>query len=610
MIDIVYFTAIIFVFLRIMSMFIAAPVFFPKGTPKMVVIAFCLILSFILMPGIKYSNISNINNGAYFFMCCINEIFTGLILGYIIKFCFFAVQMAGQFIDMQIGFAMMNMFDPQSGSNVTVLGRAMYWISLVLFFIVDGHHMLIKTLIESFNTVNLGNLILNQQSSMLVIQSFVSFFTIGLKIALPILLVIIITDLTLGLVGRTVPQLNIMILGLPIKIVIGLLCVSLALPMTFDFIISSFDKLPHMFRQIFKLAPVLIVFASEDKTEEATPKKKRDARKKGQIAKSKELGLTLTLLASTLIILVLGEYVVKNLSSNMIAFLNTYMNTHIDSNSLRSIMVTVILRMALVILPVAVPIMIFGIAANLLQTRFLFTTETLKPDIKKLNPISGFKKIFSTRTLVELVKDLILINIVGFIGYKFLMKNYGYILKLGNLRINALFGEINNLFVEIFFKITLIMLVISLADYIYQIYQHNKDLKMSKQEVKEEFKQDEGDPQIKSKIKQKQREMASKRMMESVPDATVVITNPTHISVALKYDEMQSSAPVVVAKGQDNVALKIKEIAKENEVPIIENKPLARLMYKEVDIDSEIPMEMYEAVAEILAIVFKLKTKR
>ena len=165
-----------------------------------------------------------------------------------------------------------------------------------------------------------------------------------------------------------------------------------------------------------------------------------------------------------------------------------------------------------------------------------------------------------------------------------------------------------SLIVSIFFKITIVMITIALADYIYQRYQFNKDLRMTKQEIKEEYKQSEGDPQIKGKIRQKQKEMAMRRMMQEVPKATVVVTNPTHISVAIKYEEGKN-APIVVAKGADNVALRIKELAKENDVPIIENKPLARLMYKEVELDEEVPVEMYQAVAEILALVYKLEKK-
>ena len=183
-------------------------------------------------------------------------------------------------------------------------------------------------------------------------------------------------------------------------------------------------------------------------------------------------------------------------------------------------------------------------------------------------------------------------------------------MNIGFLSIIAIPKEFGNLVVDIFLKISIFMVVVAAIDYYYQWRMHKKDLKMTKQEIKEEYKQSEGDPQVKSRIKQKQREMASRRMMASVPDATVVITNPTHIAVALKYEEGKVAAPKVVAKGTDDVAIKIKEIAKENEVPIIENKPLARLIYEKVELEDEIPVDMYQAVAEILAVVYKMKKKK
>jgi len=193
--------------------------------------------------------------------------------------------------------------------------------------------------------------------------------------------------------------------------------------------------------------------------------------------------------------------------------------------------------------------------------------------------------------------------------YDFIKSNYLSIMNYGSLKVEAMLPAFGSLVIEIFFIISIIMLIISVSDYAYQRYKHNKDLKMSMQEIKEEYKQQEGDPQLKSKIRQKQREMASSRMMQQVPDATVVITNPTHLSIAIKYEQGGDGAPIVVAKGADNIAMKIREIAKENDIPIIENKPLARLIYKELDVGSEIPTDMYQAVAEILALVYKLKER-
>lgn len=608
MIDTLYFTALILITIRMFCFFLVVPVFFPNGTPSTVKTGLTLVMAYVLLPGIDYSGIHTINNNMSFIINCMNEAVAGLTLGFITNLCFMSVRVAGNLMDFQIGFSMMTMFDPNSNSNTTLMERLLYWFSIVVFFIVDGHHMLIKSLMESFNVIKLGNFFLSQDSINVIIRVFIEYFGIALKIAIPIVLIIFITDLTLGLIGRTVPQLNLMILSLPIKILIGLAAFSFALPIFLKVIENSFYGIPDAIRGFYKTIPLLIIFASDDKTEEATPKKKGDARKKGQIPKSKDVALALTLLSSTIVIATLGGFVGNELKTTMITFLNNYLTMTLDYSSVQKISVIVVWRLAVIFLPIVVPIMLMGVLANFLQTGALITLEPLKPDLKKLNPISGLKRMFSTRSLVQLIKDSAIVTVVGFIGYKFVKDNYTYILTLGDLDAAGVISAVGKLTVSIFFKITIVMIVIALADYIYQRYQYNKDLKMTKQEIKEEFKQQEGNPEIKGKIKQKQREMAMRRMMQEVPKATVVVTNPTHISVALKYEEGES-APMVVAKGADSVALKIKEIAKENDVPIIENKPLARLMYKELDIDQEVPVEMYQAVAEILALVYKIKKK-
>lgn len=608
MIDTLYFTALILITIRMFCFFVVVPVFFPNGTPNTVKIGLTLIMAYILVPGIDYSGIHTINNNMPFVINCMNEAVAGLTLGFITNLCFMAVRVAGNLMDFQIGFSMMTMFDPSSGSNTTLMEHLLYWFSIVVFFIVDGHHMLIKALMESFSVIKLGNFFLSQDSINVIIRVFIEYFGIALKIAIPIVLIIFITDLTLGLIARTVPQLNIMILGLPIKILLGLAAFCFALPIFLKVIENSFYGIPDAIRGFYKTIPLLIIFASDDKTEDATPKKKSDARKKGQIPKSKEVALALTLLSSTIVIATLGGYVGNELKATMITFLNNYLTMALDYNSVQKISVIVVWRLAVTFIPVVVPIMLMGVLANFLQTGALITSEPLKPDLTKLNPIAGLKRMFSMRSVVQLLKDSALVAVVGYIGYKFIRDNYTYILTLGNLNPAGVISAMGSLIVSIFFKITIVMITIALADYIYQRYQFNKDLRMTKQEIKEEYKQSEGDPQIKGKIRQKQKEMAMRRMMQEVPKATVVVTNPTHISVALKYEEGKN-APIVVAKGADNVALRIKELAKENDVPIIENKPLARLMYKELELDQEVPVEMYQAVAEILALVYKLKKK-
>jgi len=599
------------VLLRISSFFMSIPIFFPRPTPRMARVGFCVIFTFLVLPGVNYENVKLINNNTALIIFAVAEVITGLTLGYITKFCFFSAQMAGQLMDFQVGFSMMSMFDPISNENVTLLGRLLYWFSMVMFFVVDGHHMLIRAIIDSFSVINIGKFILSQQSSMMMVKIFTEFFTLGLKIAIPIILIIIITDLSMGLVSRTVPQLNVMILGMPIKILVGLSCFALVLPVVMKLIVNSFYTIPDIINAFYRIIPLLVIVSadSNEKTEEATPKKKSDAKKKGQVAKSKELSSTFTLITATLLMILLGAYMLESFLGIISLFLNNYLTLNLTEYTFKSVLVVSTMRFAAVILPIVMPIMIMGIVASLMQSGFILTGEPLKPDLKKLSPISGFKKIFSTRSLVDLFKNLAIVTTIAFVAYDFIKSNYLSIMNYGSLKVEAMLPAFGSLVIEIFFIISIIMLIISVSDYAYQRYKHNKDLKMSMQEIKEEYKQQEGDPQLKSKIRQKQREMASSRMMQQVPDATVVITNPTHLSIAIKYEQGGDGAPIVVAKGADNIAMKIREIAKENDIPIIENKPLARLIYKELDVGSEIPTDMYQAVAEILALVYKLKER-
>lgn len=603
--------AFILVFCRLTSFIMYVPAFFPSGTIQRFKIGLSLVLTFIFVPLINITNLT-INNPATFIVLIGKEILVGLALGFITTLCFSAAQMAGQLLDFHVSFSMSSLYDPISNETVSILGRVFYWMCVIVFLLIDGHHIVINCLVESFQLVNIGELALKPELATYMIQVVIEFFTIGLKIAIPIALIIIITDFTLGLVARVMPQLNIMMLGMPIKILVGLSCFTLSLPVFMKMIVSNFDTVLEAIKGLFNIMPcVFVFFASEsgEKTEEATPKKKSDAKKKGQVAKSKELTSALGLLAITLVISVLGGYIIDSLKQTLIMFLRDYPTSSIDNNSLRGIFITSFIRIAIIFLPVAVPISIMGILANVAQSGKILTADPLKPKLEKINPVSGFKRMFSLKAVVDLIKNLIIIIIIAYVGYKFILLNYEQVLNFSSFKVEAILTSLGELIVEILSKVTLVMIIIGVIDFVYQKYQFNKDLKMTKQEVKEEFKQQEGDPVVKGKIKQKQREMSMKRMMQSIPDATVVVTNPTHIAVALKYEENTKSAPKLIAKGQDNIAIKIKEIAKENNVPIIENKPLARLIYSEVELDTEIPYEMYQTVAEILAIVYKLNKK-
>lgn len=355
----------------------------------------------------------------------------------------------------------------------------------------------------------------------------------------------------------------------------------------------------------------LQLFADAEKTEKATPKKRRDAREEGQIFQSKEINSVFILLVSFLVLNIFGKIMIKNLVGFMQHIFSSF--EELDSLFIQdNIRINFLIVMA-VFLKASAPILVSaffaGILINYLQVGFLFTTKPLKPKLSRVNPIEGFKRIFSKRAFVELGKSIMKIWLIGYVAYSFIKKRIGILIDLPNMEIVQILENFSKLSFQFGMKIVGSLLLVSILDYIYQWRDHEKNLMMSKQELKEEFKQTEGDPLVKSKIKEKQRKMALSRMMQEVPNADVIITNPTHIAVALKYDQEISFAPILVAKGADIVAENIKEIGNKNSVPIVENKVLARTIYKTVEIEDIIPEELYEAVAEVLAYVYSLKDK-
>lgn len=572
---------------------------------------FSMILSYGIISGVDHTTVLAIDSNYMIAFYIISEVLTGLILGYITNLVFQAAKLAGSWIDIHAGFSMVTVLDPATQTSTTLMGNLFYFVSLVFFFMINGQELIVKSIYESISIVPLGHTIVYQETVMGAAETIVNFFALGVKIALPIVLIIVMTDICLGLITRTVPTIPIMIFGMPIKNILGFITFLIIMPTMLKIIGTAIYELPDIFNKIFKLIPVVplaFVFASDDKTEEATPKKKSDSRKKGQIARSKDVGVALTMVVCTIAVSACWNMMINGFKEVMIYFLQLPTLDNFDKLSLTGILITVIMRVAYGLLPIALPIMVGGIIASLMQTGFLITGEPLKPSFGKLNPLSGIKNMISKRSLVDLCKNLIVISIVSIIAYRYISSNYQQIISMSNIYLPSLNVEIKNLVLGIFKQICIVLIVIAAIDYFVQFKMHNQDLKMSKQEVKEEYKQQEGDPQLKGKIKQKQREMSRQRMMQSVSDATVVITNPTHLAIALKYEEgTDMEAPKVLAKGADYLALKIKSIAKENEIPIIENKPLARMMYDKVEIDNDIPPELYQGVAEILAIVMKIK---
>lgn len=372
------------------------------------------------------------------------------------------------------------------------------------------------------------------------------------------------------------------------------------------------DELIH---SSYLLSYNLQFFASSeggDKTEEATSKKLNDARMEGQVARSTEL-ITASGLATLFIVL---KIFIGFIADN---FLETFKKSFQNIDKIASEEFTIrtsegILSDAIwTIIKTCIPVfaiaMLVSIGVILFQVKWKISTKVLRPKFSKINPFTGFRKIFSKDKLVELIIEVLKISVISYVVYDTLKDEWKTLLILYNIDLNQAILLIGNLVIDLGIKISMIFLVIGLADLIYQKLKFKKDMRMSKQEVKDEFKNSEGDPQVKSKIKAKMREVSQRRMMQAIPQADVVITNPTHLAAAIKYDKESSEAPVLLAKGADYLAQKIKDIAKENNIEIVENKPLARMLYYNVEVGAEIPPELYQMTAEVLAYVYGLKNK-
>ena len=349
-------------------------------------------------------------------------------------------------------------------------------------------------------------------------------------------------------------------------------------------------------------------FAGGEKTEEPTAKKRADARKKGQVGRSQEINSAFVLLVGFFGLKLLWDSIYFSIASYT-TYVFSNLNQTIDTENILRIFIGIVIVLAKTAFPIMIFIMLIGLAVNFFQVGLNFNTESIEFKLDKLNPINGFGRIFSKRSLVELVKSFFKIIVIGFFLYRFIHEQILAMPQFMFFDLTTSLALVAEIIFQMAFIVIGVITIMAFMDYGYQKWQTTQDLKMTKQEVKDEMKQTEGDPQIKGKIRQKQRQMAMARMMKEVPKADVIITNPTHYAVALSY-EQGMIAPTVVAKGQDLVAQRIKEIGREARVPIVENKPLARALFSAVEIGGSVPQELYQAVAEVLAYVYRLKHGR
>ncbi|MBO5093524.1 MAG: flagellar biosynthesis protein FlhB [Lachnospiraceae bacterium] len=347
-----------------------------------------------------------------------------------------------------------------------------------------------------------------------------------------------------------------------------------------------------------------------EKTEAATPKKLEDARKEGQVAKSREVGLGMSLLALFLILKAalgwIGESLLECFSMiyNRIPELVKLQDGMLPAAAFTAVFRNAMLRILLILAPFLIVGFIVAFVGDLIQVKWKPTMKTLSPKLSKMNPAKGLKKIISPQSLIELLKAIVKIAMIAYIVYSTLRDQAGEIFAMYDMPMMQAVAMTGNIVINLGIKISVFYMVIAGLDFLYQKWKFAEDMKMTKQEVKEEMKNSEGDPQIKGKQRQRMREASRRRMMQAVPEADVVITNPTHYAVAIKYDADAYAAPIVTAKGEDFLAQKIKETAREHHVEIVENKPLARMLYANVEIGELVPPELYQAVAEVLAMVY------
>jgi flagellar biosynthesis protein FlhB len=346
----------------------------------------------------------------------------------------------------------------------------------------------------------------------------------------------------------------------------------------------------------------------DQKTEEPTSKRITDTEKKGNFAHSREINSSFILLAALLGFMILGEQSTRNVMSSWTNMFSESWTLQLTPEEIYKVTEITMKAFVKIIVPFLVLVMFAGVMSNLIQIGGLrFSSHPLVPKFSKLNPLKGFGRIFSKNSVVELLKSLFKVGIISVISYYVIKSHWKEIPSLMGFGVGQILSFMGFVALEIIFNVLLVMIFLSLLDFTFQKFTYLENLRMTKQEIKEERKETDGNPQIKQRIRTVQMEMARKRMMSAVPEADVIVTNPTHISIAIKYDTETYAAPVVVAKGVGPIAMRIREIAKENSIPLVEDKPLARTLNKTVEVGQMIPASLYKAVAEILAYVYKLK---
>ncbi len=343
------------------------------------------------------------------------------------------------------------------------------------------------------------------------------------------------------------------------------------------------------------------------KTEEPTHKKLEESRKKGEVPLSKEMNNWVMLLAGTIVILAMGGPMMSGFTEVFKDLIENSHQLHLGFGGVGNVLNEVFTKsFGLMLVPILF-LIVAALAGPFSQIGPLFAPESIKPSLSKISLGAGFKRLFSMRSIFEFLKGLLKICIIGFISFLLLSPFFENVDHFIGLSIPAMMAEFKVMFLRLMAGVLVVLFILAIIDVLYQRMEHMKKMKMSRKEIKDEQRQTDGDPMVKGKLRQLRMQKAQQRMMQAVPEATVVITNPTHFAIALKYNGEDMEVPVCIAKGMDEIALRIREVAKENDVTIVENKPLARALYDVVEIDDEIPEDHFKAVAEVISYVYKLK---
>ncbi len=588
------------------------------NTPNRVKIGLGLFIAYLLNGAFPHSEILYTTLTG-FVAIVLKEVVCGFLIGFGANLCTSIVAFSGHIADMETGLSMASLFDPTTREQTSITGIYYNYIIMLMLMVSGMYQFLLQALADTFTLIPINGAVFRMDGIVSTMLQFLrDYIIIGFRIS---------TNFCHNNIGQrhfrnTGKSFSAAqhVCGRDPDQDPSRIRRSVSYyrndAQCRRFYHAANEKNGSFFRggHGMMLKYNLQFFAKDgpggEKTEPATAKKLEDARKEGQVAKSKEIANAFGLL---MLFLIIRFYIgtvgnsLRNLFDNIYSRMPDAIKLYdgqVPVLTIRDMVFDTMLQLIIMVAPIMLIAFVVAFLCDIVQVKWKISGKPLQPKFSKLNPIKGFGKIFSKNSLVELLKSLAIIGLIGYVSYSFLMDQEDQLYLLYDISIEQAIGLVGQLVTDLGIRISIIYMIIAFADYAYQRWKFSDDMKMTKQEVKDEYKNQEGDPQVKGQIRRRMMQASQRRMMQQLPEADVVITNPTHYAVAIKYDADKYEAPVVLAKGEDYLALKIKEIAKEHHIEIIENKPLARMLYANVEIGGFVPPELYQAVAEVLAMVY------